>query len=192
VAANRPGRPRASSRATLAEAASELFLERGYDATSIADITTRAGVSRSSFFNYFASKSDILWSGLDERLQRVAQALASGEDAAAALGRFSADVEPDTLALAIGNSEAMGLTDELERERAVREYGLAQRLATRLRQSGVVPVEAAVVAAAYSAALFTALWTWATSGAGTTALEASVADAVATARRLVGPVGASA
>ena len=65
---SRAGRPRASSRETLAEAACELFLEQGYEATSIADITTRAGVSRSSFFNYFASKSDILWSGLDERV----------------------------------------------------------------------------------------------------------------------------
>ena len=48
---SRAGRPRASSREVLAEAACELFLEKGYDATSVADITTRAGVSRSSFFN---------------------------------------------------------------------------------------------------------------------------------------------
>ena len=64
----RVGRPKASSRETLAEAACELFLEQGFEATSIADITSRAGVSRSSFFNYFASKSDVLWAGLDERL----------------------------------------------------------------------------------------------------------------------------
>ena len=69
--ARAPDRPRASSRETLAEAACELFLEQGFEATSIADITTRAGVSRSSFFNYFASKSDILWSGLDERIADV-------------------------------------------------------------------------------------------------------------------------
>jgi len=65
---SRPGRPKASSRETLAEAACELFLERGFEATSIADISSRAGVSRSSFFNYFASKADILWAGLDERI----------------------------------------------------------------------------------------------------------------------------
>jgi AcrR family transcriptional regulator len=49
----RAGRPKASSRETIAEAACELFLEQGYEQTSIADISTRAGVSRSSFFNYF-------------------------------------------------------------------------------------------------------------------------------------------
>ena len=36
----RAGRPKASSRETLAEAACELFLEQGFEATSIADITT--------------------------------------------------------------------------------------------------------------------------------------------------------
>ena len=52
---SRAGRPRASSRETLAEAACELFLEQGYEATSVVDIAQRAGVSRSSFFNYFSS-----------------------------------------------------------------------------------------------------------------------------------------
>ena len=37
TADSRTGRPRASSRETLAEAACELFLEQGYEATSIAD-----------------------------------------------------------------------------------------------------------------------------------------------------------
>ena len=72
---SRAGRPKASSRETLAEAACELFLERGYDATSVADITQRAGVSRSSFFNYFSSKSDVLWSGLDARIDAANTAM---------------------------------------------------------------------------------------------------------------------
>ncbi|MDQ2670204.1 MAG: TetR/AcrR family transcriptional regulator, partial [Gemmatimonadota bacterium] len=57
IADARSGRPRASSRESLAEAACELFLERGYEQTSVTDIATRAGVSRSSFFNYFDTKS---------------------------------------------------------------------------------------------------------------------------------------
>lgn len=72
------GRPRASSREILAEAACELFLEQGFDDTSISEIATRAGVSRSSFFNYFASKSDILWSPLDERITSLTAHLAPG------------------------------------------------------------------------------------------------------------------
>ncbi|WP_193128160.1 TetR/AcrR family transcriptional regulator [Gulosibacter sediminis] len=62
----RIGRPAASSRVTLEEAAGELALEQGWDAISVNDIATRAGVSRSSFFNYFTAKSDVLWSTFDE------------------------------------------------------------------------------------------------------------------------------
>jgi len=87
----RAGRPKASSRETLAEAACELFLERGYEATSIADITQRAGVSRSSFFNYFTSKSDVLWSGIDERIGVATTAL-DETGATAPMGRLAAEL----------------------------------------------------------------------------------------------------
>ncbi len=62
----------------LSEAACELFLEQGYDATSVSDITRRAGVSRSSFFNYFSAKSDVLWSGFDARVDAAVADLRDG------------------------------------------------------------------------------------------------------------------
>lgn len=37
-----------------------LFLERGYDATTIDDVAAAAGISRRTFFHYFKSKDDIL------------------------------------------------------------------------------------------------------------------------------------
>ncbi|MGO1543118.1 MAG: TetR/AcrR family transcriptional regulator [Gulosibacter sp.] len=63
------GRPAASSHEALEEAACELALELGWDSVSADDIARRAGVSRSSFFNYFASKSDVLWSNVDVALE---------------------------------------------------------------------------------------------------------------------------
>lgn len=69
--AARRGRPSASSRETLEEAALELFLEQGYEQTSASDIARRAGVARSSFFNYFTAKADVLWVGLDPLLAEV-------------------------------------------------------------------------------------------------------------------------
>jgi AcrR family transcriptional regulator len=55
----------------LEEAAGELFLERGYAATSVADVTQRAGVSRSTFFNYFETKSDLLWAAFDDAVRTL-------------------------------------------------------------------------------------------------------------------------
>jgi AcrR family transcriptional regulator len=43
-------------------AAVELFAERGYKETTATDIADRAGISRRTFFYYFRSKDDILFS----------------------------------------------------------------------------------------------------------------------------------
>ncbi|HKT57552.1 MAG TPA: TetR family transcriptional regulator [Microbacterium sp.] len=181
MTANRPGRPRASSRATLADAASELFLERGYDATSIADITTRAGVSRSSFFNYFASKADILWAGLDERIAAAVSSLESAGSApvGAVLAGALADFEPDTLALAIVNDDAMGVAEELAREASIRRTRLSEAVARRLERDGVEPMRAEIAGAGYAAAVLSAVWTWAHGGAGRSPLRPTMARALA-------------
>jgi len=171
----RSGRPRASSREVLAEAACELFLERGYESTSIADITTRAGVSRSSFFNYFASKGDVLWSGLDARIADAEETLrgsAGRADEAVrhALAGLVDGLAPDALALAVANAAAMGIEDELERETAVRRARLGRMIAERFRRDGVEPLRAAVTASGYAGALTAAVEHWALAGPGRTSL----------------------
>jgi len=173
---SRSGRPRASSQETLAEAACELFLEQGFAATSIAEITTRAGVSRSSFFNYFGSKSDILWAALDERIASFETQLAGDEaaDAAAAVRAAVLAIgdgfAPDSLALALVNTAAMGLVDELVREGALRRSRIARAAADRLRRGGAEQVEAEVAGAAWGGAVLAALDAWARDGAGRTSL----------------------
>ena len=52
-----------SSVAALEDAATELFLEQGYQNISIDEIARRAGISRATFFNYCTTKSDVLWGG---------------------------------------------------------------------------------------------------------------------------------
>lgn len=174
----RPGRPKASSRETIAEAATELFLERGYDATSIADIAARAGVSRSSFFNYFASKTDVLWGGFDERMDAAAAQIAAGGPVRGILSQAVDDFAPDTLALAAAHAAAMGIEQELARERAVRQSQLASRLTDRLRADGEDGLHAEVRAAAFAAAVFAAVWAWADAGPGITSLRDTLASAL--------------
>lgn len=179
----RVGRPKASSRETLAEAACELFLEKGFEATSIADITTRAGVSRSSFFNYFASKSDILWAGLDERIAAFEARLeedATTDAADAVRAQALAIAEhftPDSLALGIVNVQAMGLEAELEREGALRRSRIARAVAARLVRGGSDRVRAEVAGAAWGGAVLAAIEAWAHDGAGRTSLARFLARA---------------
>lgn len=182
------GRPRASSREVLSEAACELFLERGYHATSVTDIAARAGVSRSSFFNYFDSKEAILWSSLDERIDGL-RAASPLSDPVRGVTQLCADFAPDSLALALVHAEAMGVQEELERAAAVRQARIAQVVRSSLQHAGATPVVAAVAGAAHAGAVMVAIERWARAGAGRASLSAELAAALQVAAVTLPPRG---
>lgn len=66
---------REQTRAALADAALDLFAERGYDATTIADIAERAGVSPRTFFAHHPSKEHVLFADDDALLKSFTAAL---------------------------------------------------------------------------------------------------------------------
>ena len=66
-------RPFASSRAAVEKVALELFAERGFDDTPVEDIAAAAGISRRTFFRYFPTKSDVLFSEFDTLLDGLHQ-----------------------------------------------------------------------------------------------------------------------
>jgi AcrR family transcriptional regulator len=83
----RPGlreRNKQRTREEIARAAHELFVQRGYNATTLTEIAEAAGVSTRTIFAYFASKEDILFADLEQMKGALAQAVADrpeGEDA---------------------------------------------------------------------------------------------------------------
>jgi len=70
------GRPPATSRALVERAAIDLMLTEGYDAVSVQRIASAAGIARSTYFRYFASKADAVWGAFDTAIDRLASALA--------------------------------------------------------------------------------------------------------------------
>ncbi len=56
------GRKKAETRQRLQEQALRLFTERGYEATTVEQIATAAGVSHMTFFRYFPTKEDAVLS----------------------------------------------------------------------------------------------------------------------------------
>lgn len=54
------------TRELLRRALLELILEKGYDSTTVQDILDRADVGRTTFYNHYQTKDELLLSGLDE------------------------------------------------------------------------------------------------------------------------------
>src|SRR6516164_364186 len=59
----------------LAEAAFALFDERGYEQTTVDDITERAGLGRTTFFRHYRSKEDVIFPDHDRLLEQIADRL---------------------------------------------------------------------------------------------------------------------
>ena len=51
------------ARQRLEEAAFALFVEKGYDETTVAEIATRAGLTERTFFRHFTDKREVLFGG---------------------------------------------------------------------------------------------------------------------------------
>ncbi|MEU3607405.1 TetR family transcriptional regulator [Streptomyces sp. NPDC035033] len=72
--------PKPAMRDSLIAAAFQLFLERGYEQTTVDDIVTLAGVGRRSFFRYFPSKEDVVFPDHEQRLDDMTRFLAASAD----------------------------------------------------------------------------------------------------------------
>ena len=69
----RPPRPhdavvRATTRSRSSQAAVELFIAHGYDATSVAAVAERLGLTKSALYHHYESKEQLLGIALDEAL----------------------------------------------------------------------------------------------------------------------------
>jgi AcrR family transcriptional regulator len=77
-------RKKQRTRETIARAAHELFVERGYQATTLPEIAEAADVSTRTIFAYFPSKEDILFDDLERMKDALTAAIAErpeGKDA---------------------------------------------------------------------------------------------------------------
>jgi AcrR family transcriptional regulator len=84
-------RKKQRTRELIVEAAMRLFAERGYHATTIADIAAAADVAPRTFFAYFPSKEAVVFHNVDRDLDSLASALRDrlpGETAFDALRRW--------------------------------------------------------------------------------------------------------
>lgn len=100
-------RKKAETRRHIAATARELFGVRGFEAVTVAEVAAAADVSEATVFNYFPSKEDLFYSGLEAFEAALLEAIRerpAGDSALAAFGRF---VDEPRGMLASGDAEAM-------------------------------------------------------------------------------------
>ena len=168
----------------LQTAAMELFLERGYDGTTVADIAERAQLTQRTFFRYFADKREVLFLGSEEYetfvLNAVAAAAAADPlEAVVSAFEATAPVFFDHRADAVRRRYRVIQSNEelLERElkKAVR---VTTGITAALIRRGGDPTLAALAADVGSAVFRTAFDRWASGAEGSLidGIRASLAD----------------
>jgi AcrR family transcriptional regulator len=82
-----------NARERLRESALELFVQQGYECTTVAQIAERAGLTKSTFFRHFADKQEVLFWGQDELVGVVVEAIGAAPGAATAIDVVRAALE---------------------------------------------------------------------------------------------------
>ena len=127
------------ARERLVVAAVDLFAEQGYDATTVAQIAERAGVTKSTLFRYFPDKREILVAGQESLSRLLAEGIAEApagasplEAVAAGLQRVSSAMGPMNRDLGPRMKAAIAASTELQERDALKSVGLAAAMTAAL------------------------------------------------------------
>ncbi|PDT14663.1 TetR family transcriptional regulator [Rhizobium sp. J15] len=139
-------RKRRQTRERIEQAAMTLFLERGFEATTIEDITEAADVSKRSFFDYFPSKEEVVFAWQDSFADRLMAAVAARPAEEPSVKAVEAAIMATVVASA--DESGMALHELIQRTPALKardqlKYAkLEQKLAEALlRRKGNDPAE---------------------------------------------------
>lgn len=162
------GRPATIDPEAVAAIALQLFETRGYEAVSMDDIASAAGIGRKSLYRYFPNKAALVWGGLEEatavsREILVVQHPATSDSILESLRRAAQETAnslPD-FTVTRARLRLISARPELRAHSYSRLEAQRVMVANFLIGSGLEEPDAHFVAAAYSAALFAGWLRWA-------------------------------
>lgn len=85
-------RNRTRTRRDIETAALELFERQGYDNTNVDEIAAQAGISRATFFRYYPSKEEVLFTNESDAVQELVSHVAGRDDRARSLAALAAPI----------------------------------------------------------------------------------------------------
>ncbi|SNS56087.1 transcriptional regulator, TetR family [Actinomadura meyerae] len=153
------GRWEPNARGRLEQAALDLYGERGFEKTTVAEIAARAGVTERTYFRHFADKREVLFGGTAELLDLLTTAAAGAPAAATPLEATAAALEAAGGVFAghrdraARRQEIILANPELRERELIKMAAFAAALAHALRERGV-PGPAATLTAETGIAVF--------------------------------------
>jgi AcrR family transcriptional regulator len=142
------------ARGRLAQAAMELYGERGFEQTTVAEIAGRAGLTERTFFRHFADKREILFEGTAELAARLVEGVDAAPDEAAPIDvvaaglRSLAPIFADRRPFARERRAIIAANPDLQERELIKLAGLASSLASALTDRGVGQPDASLAAEA--------------------------------------------
>jgi AcrR family transcriptional regulator len=160
------GRWEPNAHGRLERAALELYSERGFEQTTVAEIAKRAGLTERTFFRHFADKREVLFWGAGSLQELLVGAVASAPDSAAPIDAVAAAIEAAGTLLqerreyARQRQAVIAANVELQERELIKLASLASAIAGTLRQRGVRDLAASLTAEAGIAVFRIAFERW--------------------------------
>jgi AcrR family transcriptional regulator len=157
-----------NARGRLELAAMELYTERGFEQTTVAEIAKRAGLTERTFFRHFADKREVLFWGAAALRELLVTTVASAPDSTAPLEAVLAALEAAGALLqerrdySRQRQAVIAANPSLQERELIKLASLASAIADALRQRGVTDPAASLTAEAGIAVLKVAFERWVT------------------------------
>src|SRR5580700_6480294 len=132
-----------NARGRLEQAALDLYVERGFEQTTVAEIARRAGLTQRTFFRHFADKREVLFAGAGALQEFMVSAVASAPDSAAPIDAVAAALEAAANLLqerreySRHRMAVIAANPELQERELIKLASLASAIAAALRGRGV-------------------------------------------------------
>ncbi len=160
------GRWKPNARGRLEQAALELYGERGFEQTTVAEIAKRAGLTERTFFRHFADKREVLFSGAPALQELLVSTIAGAPDCAAPMDAVVASLEAaaavfqERRAFARERASIIAANTELHERELIKLASMASAIADALRRRGVTEPAASLTAEAGIAVFRIAFERW--------------------------------
>jgi AcrR family transcriptional regulator len=155
-----------NARGRLEQAALELYRERGFDQTTVAEIAEQAGLTERTFFRYFADKREVLFWGEGALHELFVHAVTGAPESAAPLDAIAAGLETAAGLFRERRDQArqrqavIAANKELQERELMKLASLAAGMGDALRRRGVSEPAASLTAEAGVAVFKVAFARW--------------------------------